>query len=92
MNEEGKLKKSAKTLNQIRNDLPKIIRTSEKMEETINVRSEEEYVTEYVPLSKIDEAKKDIQPLLEKLSITNAILIDDLIELRNKFRIWFGKK
>ena len=38
----------------------------------------------------IDEAKKDILEQLSKISITNPILVDDLIKLRFRIKKWFG--
>jgi len=58
---EGELKKYAVTMNNIHNNLPKIIRTPEKIDETIQAQTDAIYKTLYVPLSKIDSAKKDFE-------------------------------
>lgn len=38
----------------------------------------------------LDEAKKDLS-VIEKLSITDPILISKLIEIKEKYRKWFGE-
>lgn len=46
-------------MNDIRNNLPKIIRTDDKIDETIQAHNDAIYKTLHVPLSQIDLAKKD---------------------------------
>jgi hypothetical protein len=57
--DEGELKKRAKTFNQLHNEIPKIIRTDEKIDETIQVSTDYIYKKLFVAQSDIDEAKKE---------------------------------
>lgn len=82
----GKFEEQAKTLNQLKNEMPQIIRTDDKIKETINVQINFEYKTKYIPLSLIEEAKKDFPlPDLEPD-------IEMLVARRNRwFTKWFGE-
>ena len=93
---EGELKKRSKSVNQIRNEFPEIIRTKEKIDETIKARIDAQYFTNYVAVSDVDEAKKDF-PTLKDVHLTDAekelagAEYIELAHLRLEWkRKWFG--
>jgi hypothetical protein len=44
----------------------------------------------FVITDQLDEAKQDLFEQLHKVSITNPLIVDELIELRLRFKKWFG--
>ena len=57
----GELQKKAKTFNDIRHDLPKIVRDKgdKKLQETIDKHIHAEYEVLYVPLETVEEMRKE---------------------------------
>ncbi len=88
-NKIGELEKHSVTLCDIRNNLPKIVRTSDKIDATIEERMDAEYHVLYVPLSKVYEAKKDLDKRLIECD-SNNIIRENLIYI-NWVKEYFGR-
>lgn len=102
--DEGKLQKGAKSISQLQRELPKIIRESERIRETVEARVAAEYLTLYVPVLLIDEAKKELSDAIgnfsyeqphnltrEQYRVKYDLVAHKLLDVYVKLWEWFGK-